>query len=97
MNTVQFYQPAKAVGRLKDGRPAVSSVHVPMTCGKGNTPPALGLNKGWSGVLQNYDLIETIDMISPPPAEPFNLFQGLARDLDITEKDAQGIVVRECF
>ena len=46
IDTVQFYQPAKAVSRRKDGRPTVSSVHIPVTYGKGHTSPALGLNKG---------------------------------------------------
>ena len=97
MDTVQFYQPAKTIGQSKDGQLTVSSGHVPTTYGKGSSPPALGLNKGWSGVPRDYDLIEIVDMTSPPPEEPFNPFQGPARDLDITEKDAQGTILCRCF
>ena len=94
MNTVQFYQPAKAVGQRKDGRPAASSLRVPMARGKGNTPPALEPDKEWSGILPGYDPIEILDMTGPLPEEPFNLFQRPAPDLDGTEKDAEGTVLR---
>ncbi|MCJ1396754.1 hypothetical protein MMC18_009646 [Xylographa bjoerkii] len=62
-----------------------------MACGKDDIPPALGPSKEWSGIIQNYDLIETIDMAGPPPKEPFNPFQGPAPDLDCTKKDAEDI------
>ena len=97
MDTVQFYQPAKAVGQRKNGQPATSSLRVPMACGSGNTPPFVGPDSEWSGILQNCDLIEIVDMTGPPPNEPFNLFQGLARDPDSTKKDAEGTVFRGCF
>ena len=97
MNTVQFYQPEKAVGRRKDGRPAISNLRVPTACGKGNTPLAPGSGKAWSQILQNCDLIEIVDTASPPSEKPFNLLQGRAPELGRTEKGAEGTVLRRYF
>lgn len=45
MDSAQFYQPLKAVGIRKDGRPAASSLRIPIARGKGNDPTALRPSK----------------------------------------------------
>ena len=72
MNTVLFYQPPKVVGQCKNGRPAISSLCVPMACGKSDIPPALESSMKWSGIFQNCDLIEIVDIDGPPLKKPFN-------------------------
>ncbi|MCJ1288408.1 hypothetical protein MMC26_007765 [Xylographa opegraphella] len=89
MNAVHFCRPAKAVGRCKNWRPAVSSLCVPIACRKGDTPPVLGLDKEWSLDLPDCDLIEIVDIDGLSPEEPLNPFQGPASDFDSTEKDAE--------
>lgn len=63
-----------------------------MARAKDKISPALGPGKYWSRILQGYELIKIVYLTSPPPEEPFNLFQGPALDLNSTEKDAEGTV-----
>jgi len=82
MDSVQFYQPPTTASLRSDGRPTVSNLHVPTAYGKG---------KKASESLQDFDLIEFLDMNGPPPKEPTDPLHIPAPNL-CTEKDARGTV-----
>lgn len=44
----------------------------PVTLIEGNTPTASGPSSGWDRGLQDYDLIERLDMVDLPPKEPLD-------------------------
>ena len=96
MNTNQFYQPLKAAGTRKDGQPAVSSLRPSTAHGESNNPTALGPSKKGSEILQNYDLIEILDMTAPLPKEPFDPFHMPAPNLSGTKTDAGGTILHHC-
>ncbi len=60
MDSVQFYQPPTTTGLRSDGRPTVSNLHV---------STAFGKSKKASESLQDFDLIQFLDMTGPPPKE----------------------------
>ncbi len=80
MDSVQFYQPPITAGLRSDGRPTVSNLHVPTACGKG---------KKASESLQDFDLIQFLDMTGPPPQESTDPLHISAPNL-YTEKIAGG-------
>lgn len=91
MDSVQFYQPPTTTGLRSDGRPTVSNLHVPTACGEGNKLTAPGPSQKASKSLQDYDLIEFLDMTGPPPKESTDPLHMPAPNL-CTEKDARGTV-----
>ncbi len=86
MDSVHSYQPPATAGLRSDGRPTVSNLHVPTVCGKG---------KKASESLQDFDLIEFLDMTEPPPKESTDPLHMSAQNL-CAEKDAGGIVSYHC-
>lgn len=82
LNSIQFYQPLTTAGLRSDGRPTVSNLHVPTAYGKG---------KKASESLQDFGVIEFLDMTGPPPKEPIDPLHIPAPNL-CTEKDASGTV-----
>lgn len=96
MGSFHHYQPPNA-GLRRDGRPTASNLRVSTARGKGNNPTALGPGKKWSGILQDHDLIETLDMTALPPDESLDPFHVPAPNLNGTEREAEGTVFRRCI
>lgn len=96
MDSAQFYQPFKTASMHKDKRPIAPRLRVPLAPGKGNDPMALGSSKKPSGRLQDYDLIEILDMTGPTPKESHDPIRTSALDLCI-EGDAPGTIPYHCF
>jgi hypothetical protein len=82
MNFVQFYQPPITASLRSDGRSTVSKLHVSTAYEKG---------KKASESLQDFDLIEFLDMTGPPPKEYTDSLHMPASNLCI-EKDARDTV-----
>ncbi|MCJ1473158.1 hypothetical protein MMC13_001809 [Lambiella insularis] len=59
-----------------------------MASGQGNSAPALGPSNELSGRLQDYDLIEFLDMSGPAPKRSLNPFCEPAPELNGSEVDA---------
>ena len=93
-----FYhcQPS-TVGLRCDERPTVSNLHLPAAHVRGNDCTSLGPSKKMSGRLQDYDLIEIVNMSGLPREESHNLIRAPALGLDYTERDAEGTVPYYCF
>ena len=96
MDSFYHYQPPKA-GLRRDGRPTASNLRVPAAGGEGNNLRSLGESKKPSGRLEDYDVIEVVNMTGPRPEEPPNPFCVPAPDLDCTERDAEGNIPYRCF
>lgn len=92
MNTNQFYQPLKAVGTRKDRQPAAFSLRPTTVHAKSNDPTALRPSKKGSKILQDYDLIESLDMSATLPKEPLDPFHMPAPNLNGTKTDAGGTI-----
>ena len=96
INSFYHYQPPTADLR-RDKRPTASNLRLPTAYAKDNDLTFLGPSKEPSGRLQDYDLIEVLDMTGPPPEEPLHPFHAPAPDLDYTERDAEGRIPSRCF
>ena len=73
MGSFCHYQPLDA-GLRSDGWLTASNLRVSTARRKGNNPTALGPSKKSSGIPQDCDWIEALDMAGPPPEEPLNPF-----------------------
>ena len=97
MDSAQFYQPLKAAGMRNDGRPAGCNLRLPTARGKDSDPTALGLNKKGSGILQNDNTIEILDMTGSLPREPLGPFPIPTLNFNSTEADPRGRVLYHLF
>ena len=97
MDFAQFYQPPKTARMRNDGRPAGGNLHLPTAHAKDKNPTALRPSKKGSAVLQNDSTVDILDRIGPPPKEPLRLFHMPALNLDGTEADPGGRVLRRWF
>ena len=62
LDSIQFYQPPIKADLAGKG-PFISSVgDVPVVCGEGHTPTVPRSKGGWGGSLNDYDLIEVLDL-----------------------------------
>lgn len=96
ISSFHHYQPSNA-GLRRNEQPTASKLHVFTACRKGNDPTALGPSKKPSGILQNYDLIEILNLDDPSPKEPFNQFHMSTKDFDDIQKDPESTVLRRCI
>ena len=80
-----------------DGRPAGYNLRLPTAHRKDNDPTALRPNKKGSGILQNNDTIEILDTTGLLPKEPLSPFPIPTLNLNGTEADPGGKVLRHLF
>ncbi len=72
-----------------------STGDIPAICGDGYTPTVVGSSSGWGGRLDNYDLIEILDLTGASSKDLLDLSSKPAPDLKGTELYAGGNV--HCF
>ena len=93
MNTNQSYQSLKAAGIRKDGQPVACSLRPSTAHAKSNDPTVLRPSKKGREILQDYDLIEILDMTATLPKEPLDLVHMPAPNINATKTDAGGIIL----
>lgn len=90
LDTAQFYQPPTRPGQCGDRRVAALNCGVPTAHKERNSPVSLRPSNELSARLEDYDLIECVDLTGPPPTELLDLFCEPALDLNGAEVHAGG-------
>ena len=91
MDAINFYeQPPPKAGPRGEKRPPASNGNVSAVSEQCDSDPALQPSNQWSGRLQDCDLIEVLDIATPPPDKPLDLFGKLEADVEATGAGAGG-------
>lgn len=96
MDAMNFYEPPPRASLRGDKRPPGSNGNVPILGERCEGRQAFGPSNRPNGRLQDYDLIEVLDMTTPPPDEPFdpfNPFGKLGAEVRATGADAGGTLL----
>lgn len=96
MDSAQFYQPPKATGMRKEGRPTDCNLR-PYGLWEGQR--CYGSWTEWKGskILQNFNVIETLDMTGPLSREPSNSLHMSVLNFNGTEADIGGTFLHRCL
>ena len=91
MDAINFYeQPPPKAGPRGEKRPPASNGNISAVSEQCDSDPALQPSNQWSGRLQDCDLIEVLDIATPPPDKPLDLFRKLGADVEATGAGAGG-------
>ncbi|KAL8696688.1 MAG: hypothetical protein Q9201_007534 [Fulgogasparrea decipioides] len=99
MDAINFYEPPPRAGLRGDKRPPVSNGNVSILGEWCEGRQAFGPSQRPNGRLQDYDLIEVLDMTTPPPNEPFDPFDPfgkLGAEVKATGADAGDMTNHRC-
>lgn len=91
MDAIIFYeQPPPKAGPRSEKRPPASNGNVSAASEQCDSDRALQPSNQRSGRLQDCDLIEVLDLATPPPDKPLDLFGKLGADVEATGAGAGG-------
>ena len=93
LDSQYFYrQPSTKAGLAGKKRLTAFNAGVPTIAGEEKAAAAFGSHHESSTSLQEYDVIEILDMTAPSEKEPLNVFHKPAPDLKDIEAAAEGKV-----